>query len=143
MPVLDQLTAVPKRVLDIHVQVSKTAGGAYLDVVQKAMETVTSYQQDAARRNGDRLSAVVGVQTKAARQVTDLYVKGGRKILELDVRGSRVAEAMRSAGSATEEVADQAAATTKGAAATTAKVTKRTVRQARKVPGVARAEGQL
>ena len=74
-----------QRIRDLNeriVDAAKTAGGAYLDAYEKALQSIADYQEQVAKQTDiEWISTVVDAQARFTRELTKLYVSTGRELL--------------------------------------------------------------
>ena len=75
-----------QRIRDLNeriVDAAKTAGGAYLDAYEKALQSIADYQEQVAKQTDiEWISTVVDAQARFTRELTKLYVSTGRELLK-------------------------------------------------------------
>jgi hypothetical protein len=75
-----------ERINDLNERIigaARKSGGAYLDAYEKALESMASYQEQAAAATDvDWISTLVETQAKFTRELTKLYVSAGRELLK-------------------------------------------------------------
>jgi hypothetical protein len=75
-----------QRIRDLNERIltaSKTAGGAYLDAYEKALQSIADYQEQVAKQTDiEWISTIVDAQARFTRELTKLYVQTGRELLK-------------------------------------------------------------
>jgi hypothetical protein len=78
--------ATTERIRDLNEQIieaGRKAGGAYLDAYEKALESITDYQERVAKQTDvEWVSTIVDAQARFTRELTKLYVSTGRELLK-------------------------------------------------------------
>jgi len=75
----ERIRDLNERILDA----GKTAGGAYLDAYEKALQSIADYQEQAAKQTDvEWISTIVDAQAKFTRELTKLYIATGRELVK-------------------------------------------------------------